>query len=71
MTQESGTKECYALINAKSNIEEVIKLLTQLKNTAHIKQKLVAVHNQLEGLHDLKRHAIKCKKINFQVDLNL
>ena len=60
-----------SLSNAKSNIEEVIKLLTQLKKTEPIKQNLVAVHNQLEGLHDLKRHAIKCKKISFQVDLSL
>jgi hypothetical protein len=26
-----------------------------LENTDHIRQQLVAVHNQLEGLHDLRR----------------
>ena len=59
MDSEAGTKECYALMKAKSNIEETIQVITKLKHTNHIKQQLLAIHNQLEGIHELRRRFIQ------------
>ena len=36
MESEAGTKECYALLKAKVNIEEAIKLIAKLKHAEHI-----------------------------------
>ena len=59
MTSEAGTQECYALLKAKVNIEEAIQVIAKLKHAEHIKQQLLAVHNQLEGMHELKRRAVQ------------
>ena len=59
MASEAGTKECYALLKAKENIEEAIQVIVKLKNAEHIKQQLLAVHNQLEGMHELKRRVVQ------------
>ena len=45
-------KSCVA---ALSKDDEVLKTLSDLPHTDHIRQQLLAVHNQLEGMHDLKR----------------
>ncbi len=59
MASEAGTQECYALLKAKVNIEEAIKLIAKLKPAEHIKQQLLAFHNQLEGMHELKRRVVQ------------
>ena len=59
MASEAGTQECYALLKAKVNIEEAIKLIAKLKHAEHIKQQLLAVHNQLEGMHELTRRVVQ------------
>ena len=59
MASEAGTKECYALLKAKANIEEAIQVIVKLKHAEHIKQQLLAVHNQLEGMHELKRRVVQ------------
>ena len=41
-TVEPGSTDCRLLIDAKRSLENVLKTLS-------------AVHNQLEGMHDLKR----------------
>jgi len=43
------------LIDSKAQIEAILLNLAKLENTEHIRQQLVAVHNQLEGLHELRR----------------
>jgi hypothetical protein len=55
MAYEPGTTECRVLIDCKAQIELMLLNLAKLENTDHIRQQLVAVHNQLEGLHDLRR----------------
>lgn len=55
MSYEPGTSECRLLIDSKAQIESVLANLARLENTDHIRVQLVAVYNQLEGLHDLKR----------------
>ena len=59
MASEAGTQECYALLKAKANIEEAIQVIVKLKHAEHIKQQLLAVHNQLEGMHELKRRVVQ------------
>ena len=59
MASEAGTQECYALLKAKVNIEEAIQVIVKLKYAEHIKQQLLAVHNQLEGMHELKRRVVQ------------
>lgn len=55
MSYEPGTSECRLLIDSKDQIESVLANLARLENTDHIRVQLVAVYNQLEGLHDLRR----------------
>jgi len=56
MPYEPGTSECRVLIDSKTQIEALLLNLARLENTEHIRQQLVAVHNQLEGLHELRRN---------------
>jgi len=55
MSYEPGTSECRLLIDSKEQIEAALANLSRLENTDHIRQQLLAVYNQLEGLHDLRR----------------
>lgn len=55
MSYEPGTSECRLLIDSKDQIEAVLANLAKLENTDHIRMQLLAVYNQLEGLHDLRR----------------
>ena len=55
MTVEPGSTDCRLLIDAKRSLEDVLKTLSDLPHTDHIRQQLLSVHNQLEGMHDLKR----------------
>ena len=55
MAYEPGTTDCRVLIDSKAQIDAILPNLAKLENTEHIRQLLVAVHNQLEGLHELRR----------------
>lgn len=55
MSYEPGTSECRLLIDSKAQIETALANLSRLENTDHIRRQLLAVYNQLEGLHDLRR----------------
>lgn len=55
MGYEPGTNECRLLIESKEQIEAALMNLARLENTDHIRLQLVAIYNQLEGLHDLRR----------------
>lgn len=55
MGYEPGSSECRLLIDSKAQIEAVLLNLDRLENTEAIRRQLVAVYNQLEGLHDLRR----------------
>ena len=55
MAYEPGTTDCRVLIDSKAQIEAILLNLAKLENSEHIRQQLVAVHNQLEGLHELRR----------------
>ena len=57
MLDEAGSLDCRVVIDAKRSLEEVLRLLSALPHTDHICRQVLAVHNQLEGMHDLKRSA--------------
>jgi hypothetical protein len=43
------------LIDCKGQIETMLLSLEKIDNSRHIRDQLVAVYNQLEGLHELHR----------------
>ena len=55
MAYEPGTTDCRVLIDSKAQIEAILLNLAKLEHTDHIRQQLVGVYNQLEGLHELRR----------------
>jgi len=55
MPYEPGSTECRVLINCKGQIETMLLSLEKIDNSRHIRDQLVAVYNQLEGLHELHR----------------
>ncbi|MFM7362663.1 MAG: hypothetical protein ACKO6F_06355 [Cyanobium sp.] len=55
MPYEPGSPECRVLISCKSQIEAMLLALSRIENSEHIRNQLVSVHNQLEGLHELHR----------------
>jgi hypothetical protein len=55
MPYEPGSPECRILISCKAQIESMLNNLARIENTSHIQDQLIAVHNQLEGLHELHR----------------
>ena len=55
MRDEPGSPDCRVVIDAKRSLEDVLRLISDLPHTDHIRRQLIAVHNQLEGMHELKR----------------
>ena len=55
MPYEPGSTECRVLIDCKGQIETMLLSLEKIDNSRHIRDQLVAVYNQLEGLHELQR----------------
>ena len=55
MPYEPGTPECRVLIRSKDQVETMLLELSKLDGTDLILQQLRQVHQQLEGLHDLRR----------------
>jgi len=55
MPYEPGSPECRVLIDCKAQIESMLLALSRIDNSRHIRDQLVSVHNQLEGLHELHR----------------
>ena len=55
MPYEPGSSECRVLIYCKAQIETMLLALSRINNSRHIRDQLVSVHNQLEGLHELHR----------------
>ena len=55
MSYEPGSLDCRLLIDAKHHLELALTSLSALPQSDHIQRQLKAVHQQLEGMHDLKR----------------
>ncbi len=55
MLYESGTRECHVLIESKNRIERIIFDLQGIENIDHVSSQLLAIYNQLEGIHQLYR----------------
>ena len=55
MSYEPGSLDCRLLIDAKHHVEHALASLSSLPQSDHIQRQLRAVHQQLEGMHDLKR----------------
>ena len=49
MLDEAGSLDCRVVIDAKRSLEDVLRLLSDLPHTDHIRRQVLAVHNQLEG----------------------
>ncbi|MFZ0408830.1 MAG: hypothetical protein WAM11_12080 [Cyanobium sp.] len=62
MTYEPGSSECRVLIECKAQIEGMLLNLSRIDNSLHIRDQLVSVHNQLEGLHELHRRQPQGRK---------
>jgi hypothetical protein len=46
------------LIDCKVQIESMLLALGRIDNSQHIRDQLLSVHNQLEGLHAIHRKAV-------------
>ena len=57
MSYEPGSPECRVLIDCKGQVEAMLLALSRIDNSAAIREQLVAVHNQLEDLHNSYRKA--------------
>ena len=55
MLYESGTRQCHILVESKNRIERILFDLNGIENIDHISSQLLAIHNQLEGIHELYR----------------
>jgi hypothetical protein len=55
MPYEPGSSQCRVLIDCKAQVEAMLLSLSRIDNSRHIRDQLVSVHNQLEGLHELHR----------------
>jgi len=58
MPYEPGSPECRVLIDCKVQIESMLLALGRIDNSQHIRDQLLSVHNQLEGLHAIHRKAV-------------
>ena len=55
MAYEPGSAECRVLIDCKGQVESMLLALSRIDNSESIREQLVAVHNQLESLHNSYR----------------
>lgn len=58
MSYEPGSPECRVLIDCKDQLASMLLALARLENTEHIREQLLSVHNELEGLHGLYRRKV-------------
>ncbi|MFY8150349.1 MAG: hypothetical protein ACOVNL_14175 [Prochlorococcaceae cyanobacterium] len=58
MPYEPGSTECRVLIDCKAQIESMLLSLHRVAETAPIREQLVSVYSQLEGLHDSHRRSL-------------
>jgi hypothetical protein len=56
MGYEPGSTDCRILIACKEQIESMLLDLNRIDDADHIRRQLVSIHNQLEGLHELRRN---------------
>jgi hypothetical protein len=57
MPYEPGSTECRVLIDCKGQLESMLLSLSRIDSTAAIRDQLMAVHQQLEELHNQYRKA--------------
>ena len=55
MPYEPGSPECRVLIDCKAQIETMLLSLQRIDNSTEIRDQLVSVYQQLEGLHERHR----------------
>ena len=55
MSYEPGSLECRSLIEAKENILNAMKSLGGIQKANHIRNQLLTIYNELEGMHELRR----------------
>ena len=55
MSYEPGSLECRSLIDAKENILNAMKSLGGVDSANQIRNQLLSIYNELEGMHELRR----------------
>jgi len=55
MPYEPGSPECRVLIDCKDQLASMVLALSRIASTEPIREQLLAVHNELESLHELYR----------------
>ena len=60
MESEIVTIDCHVFLEYKEQIDKMLLRLCKVENTEHICDKLQAIHQQIEGMHELKK--VKRKK---------
>lgn len=55
MPYEPGSTECRVLIDCKEQIESMLLALARINDSGPIREQLIAVHQQLETLHEQHR----------------
>ena len=55
MSYEPGSLECRLLIDAKENLLNAIKSLSNIENMDKIQSQLLNIYNELEDLHEKRR----------------
>ncbi len=55
MSYEPGSPECRSLIDAKENILNAIKSVNGVETANHLKEQLMSIYDELEGIHELRR----------------
>ena len=55
MSYEPGSLECRLLIEAKENLINAKISLSKIKNMESIENQLMAIYNELEKMHELRR----------------
>ena len=55
MEYEAGTIDCHVFMECKEQIEKMLLRLSKIDNTVHICAQLQSVHQQIEGMHELKK----------------
>ncbi len=55
MGNEAGTIDCYVFIECKEQIEKMLLRLDKVDNAEHICSQLKSIHQQIDGMHELKK----------------
>ena len=71
MTTEAGTQGCLALIACKHHLEEALAALQGFDSGADLQTQLLALHAQVERMHDQLRRQAATRQAALQTEPHL